>query len=70
MGDYPDMEERLRAHGEGKACRDAGGSPFDNPYHKNYPNPAKGGDKEEIMARHWVDGYCNQPPPAPQEGQG
>lgn len=53
-------DERAKARAEGVACRASGGSAFDNPYHKNYPNPAKGGIKEEIMARLWVGGYLNE----------
>ncbi len=73
MSDYPTAEESMRAYTEGAACRAAEGSPFDNPYHRNWPHPAKGGAIEETMARHWVSGYCNQPAPicyaAEQEGK-
>lgn len=60
---YPTNEEREEAHRMGAAAK----SIFDNPFHREYPNPSKKGLKDEILATHWVDGYCNQPYPAAGE---
>lgn len=55
--EHPTLVERRAAYDAGAAAA----SVFDNPFHRNYPNPSKLGAKDEILAQHWIDGYCKQP---------
>lgn len=49
-------EDRLRAFEMGMM---AAGADL-NPYWRNYPKPAPGGEDEEVLARLWVEGYCRK----------
>ena len=58
MTDYPSDEERAEAQRRGREAK----SIYDNPYNRipGWPKPSVKGEKDEILACHFVDGFVEK----------